>query len=123
MKRAIQAVLIGAAVLTAGAAFAQPGPGPRGPGMGMGPASGPGPGASRPMRGMGPRWGQGVTPGWQMMTTEERAAHQKAMSEMKTHDECVAYRDKHHDEMASRMKDRGQAMPAKPRRDVCAGLK
>lgn len=106
MKTPMQCVLMAVAVFAAGSALAQPGPG-----------------ASGPMHGMGHRWGQGVTPGWQMMTPEERAAHQKAMGEMKTHDECVAYRDKHHADMAARMKERGQTMPAQPRRDVCAGLK
>lgn len=112
--------LCAAGLLAAPFATAQPAsaPGaaasaPRGP-MGMGAGRG---------AGMGGRFGAGVTPGWQMMTPEERAAHQQAMRNAKTYDECAAVRDKHHEEMAARAKDKGVAMPAAPRRDVCAGLK
>lgn len=119
--------VLAVAVLAAAAAVAQPGPG-AGPGasapqgrMGMGP----GPGASAPRGGMrqGPRFGADVTPGWAMMTPEERAAHQKAMSEAKTYDDCAALRDQHHQQMVDRAKDKGQTLPAQRRRDVCAGLK
>lgn len=98
MKHAIRCVLTGAVVLCAGAALAQPGMGP------------------------GPRFGAGVTPGWQMMTPDERAEHQKAMGGFTTYEDCVAYRDRHHADMMARMKERGQTMPGQPRRDLCAGL-
>lgn len=100
---------------------ASQGMGPGGMGMGphgMGGMGGKGPGA----RGMGPRFGAGVTPGWSMMTPEERAAHQAAMRNAKTQEECVAVRDQHHTEMAARAQAKGASMPAAPRRDVCAGL-
>jgi hypothetical protein len=112
------AALLTLVFLSAGTAVAQPGPAASGPqrmGQGMGPGMGHGPG-------MGPRFGADVTPGWSMMSAEERAAHQKAMSEAKTQAECVAARDQHHQAMAERAKARGQTMPARPRRDVCAGL-
>lgn len=114
-------VLAVAAGLVAAAALAQP-------------AAGPGPAASRPMGPgpmgaggmgpghMGPRFGSGVTPGWSMMTPEEREAHRQAMTGAKTHDECAAARDKHHADMQARAKERGTPMPAAPHRDVCAGL-
>ena len=93
--------LCAAGLLAAPFATAQPAsaPGaaasaPRGPmgggRMGMGPGMG---------AGMGGRFGAGVTPGWQMMTPEERTAHQQAMRNAKTYDECAAVRDKHHEEM------------------------
>ena len=63
-----------------------------------------------------------MTPGWQMMAPEERAAHQQAMAGFKTYGECAAYRDQHHADMAARMKEHGKTMPAQPRRDVCGGL-
>ncbi len=115
------AVLLSLA-LAAGALSAQPASGPaagasapgRGPGMGMG--MGPGRGA------MGPRFGAGITPGWTLMSPEERNAHRAAMQGMKTADECRAYAQKHHEEMAQRAKEKGQTLPG-PRRDVCAGLK
>lgn len=99
---------------------ASQGMGPGGMGMGMGPhgMAGKGPGA----RGMGPRYGAGVTPGWSMMTPEERTAHQAAMRNAKTYEECVAVRDQHHTDMAARAQAKGASMPAAPRRDVCAGL-
>ncbi len=85
--------------------------------------------ASAPGRGMGPgmmghgmmRWGQDATPGWAMMSPQERREHQQKMQAMKTHDECSAYHAQHREQMAARAKERGVTMPA-PRRDPCAGL-
>jgi hypothetical protein len=115
MKRLSILGIVAAAALACGVATAQPGPGPgasaprAGMGMGMG-------------KGGGPRYGSGVTPGWTMMTPEERTAHQKAMSEAKTYEECAALRDQHHQQMVDRAKEKGQTLPAQRRRDVCAGL-
>jgi hypothetical protein len=90
-----------------------------GAGMGMGPGGGMGPGMRQ---GGGPRWGNNITPGWTMMTPEERNQHRERMQSMKTFDECQAYRDQHHQQMAERAKQRGANPPARPRRDLCAGL-
>ncbi len=131
-----RSVVLLALAFAAGALSAQPASGPaagasvpaRGPGMGMGMGMGPGKGAGMgpgmgPGRGaMGPRFGAGITPGWSLMTPEERNAHRATMQGMKSADECRAYVQKHHEEMAQRAKERGQALPG-PRRDVCAGLK
>lgn len=106
MKSTTRFVCVLAASLLAGAALAQ------------GPASGPGPG-----RGPGSRWGNGVTPGWAMMSEAERNEHRTAMQGMKTYEDCAAYRDKHREQMAARAKEKGRTMPAEPRRDICAGLK
>lgn len=120
----------GACILlaAAGAAMAQP-RGPGGP-CAAGPgASGPAASASAPGPGgcgrMGPRAmsGRDVTPGWQMMSREERRAHRERMAGFKTQDECRSYMDRHHQDMVARAKERGQAMPAQPRRDACAPLK
>lgn len=107
--------------VTAGVALAQPGGG-----GGKGP--GPGPGASAAGMGMGggPRaagWGADYTPGWALMTEQERNEHRERMRSMKTYEECAAYRDQHHEQMAARAKERGGQALAQPRRDACRGLK
>ncbi|MCW5657238.1 MAG: hypothetical protein KIT60_06020 [Burkholderiaceae bacterium] len=110
---------------------AGPGPGPGasaprgGPGMMGGPMGGRGgPAASAP-RGpgmMGGRWGSQYTPGWSMMTPQERTEHQEKMRSMTNRDECRAYMEQHHQQMMERAKDKGVNMPARPRRDACARL-
>jgi hypothetical protein len=82
--------------------------------------------ASAPGPGMGPmhgwRMNRDNTPGWSMMSREERMQHHGRMAAMKDHAECRAYMDQHHAAMAERAKSRGMAMPAQPRRDACAPL-
>lgn len=123
------AALIGT---TAGAALAQPGGG-RGPGAGQGPmgaastASAPGMGMGM---GMGPgggrgaaRWGSDFTPGWSLMTPQERNEHRDRMRSAKTYEDCKSYQDQHHEQMAARAKERGGKALAQPRHDACSGLK
>ncbi len=111
--------------LAGAAASAQGAPG-SGPGMGM---HGVGPAASAAGMGMGPHGmrgaqaGAGYTYGWSMMSSKERNEHQQRMRSMKTYEECKAYREQHHAEMAERAKAQGGKAPAQPRRDACAGLK
>ncbi len=127
-------ILSAALALCGGTVFAQaasaPGPGMGGMGgmgqgmSGMGPGMGAGMGAG--MGGMqgrqAVRAGGDFTPGWAMMTKEERNEHRNQMRSMKTYDECRAYADKHHEQMAARAKEKGQTLSG-PRRDACAGLK
>ncbi len=88
--------------------------------MAQGPGPGPGPG----MGGMGGmRMGPDNTSGWRMMSRAERNEHHKMMQSMKSHEECMAYMDKHHAQMMDRAKEKGMTMPAKPRQDGCAWLK
>ena len=97
--------------------FAQPGPG-----------GGPGPG---PMGGAGMGPGQGHhfafnkdnTPGWALMTQQERNEHRERMRAMKSYEECKTYQEQHHERMAARAKERGGKALGQPRRDACAGLK
>ena len=96
--------LIGIAVLAGGLALAQP-------------ASAPASGASAPQG--SPRYGNGVTPGWPMMTAEERAALAAAMGQMKSQGECVAYMDKHYKQMTERATQRGMPLQGNARRDLC----
>lgn len=106
MKPITRLACLSAVALLSAAAIAQ------------GPASGPGSG-----RGPGARWGAGVTPGWSLMTDAERTEHRAAMQGMKSYEDCVAYRDKHREQIAARAKEKGVAVPAAPRRDICASLK
>ena len=69
------------------------------------------------------RWGRSQTPGWAMMSESERQQHANRMRDFKSYEECKAYADQHHEQMSARAKERGQSMPAQPRRDPCAGLK
>lgn len=83
-----------------------------------GPASAPGMGGRH--RG---RFGPDHTPGWALMTPQERTEHRSRMQAMNSHDECVAYMEQHHARMVARAQERGQTRPAKPRHDACAGLR
>lgn len=69
------------------------------------------------------RWGANYTPGWSLMTAQERTEHRAKLRSMKTYDECKAYVQQHHDLMAARAKERGGQVLAQPRRDACAALK
>jgi hypothetical protein len=104
------------AALLAAPAFAQPG-------SGMGGMGGMGPG----MGGMGPGKGrmafnQGNTPGWSLMTAEERSAHQQKMWSFKTFDECKAYQAEHHTAMTAKAKEQGKTLPT-PRANACDRMK
>lgn len=132
MKNLRTMVLAGLVGVSMSVALAQPGSG-KGPGMGQGPM-GPGPSASAPGMGMGPGMGPGggrgparagsdYTPGWALMTPEERNGHQDRMRSMNSYEECKAYRDQHHEQMAARAKERGGKALSQPRRDACGGLK
>lgn len=91
---------------------------------------GAGPAASAAGMGMGPgggrgaaRWGSDYTPGWSLMTQQERNEHRERMRSMKSYEECKAYQERHHEQMAARAKERGGKALAQPRRDACGGLK
>ncbi|WP_157264162.1 hypothetical protein [Azohydromonas aeria] len=115
--RNLYAALIATMLASAGLpSWSQPGP----------PASA----ASMPRQGSGPthggpqgHWGRDYTPGWSMMSEAERKDHRERMQGFKSYEECKAYMDKHHEEMAARAKERGARPLPKPRRDACAGFK
>ena len=128
MKNLRTMVLASLMAVSMGAAMAQPGSG-KGPGAGTGPM-GAGPAASAPGMGMGPSGGQGAarygsdyTPGWTLMSEQERNEHRDRMRSMKTYEECKSYQDQHHEQMAARAKERGGKALAQPRRDACGSLK
>jgi hypothetical protein len=97
-----------AAVLAAGsfAVLAQP----YGPGPGMGP-------------GKVPRFNEQTTPGWAMMTPEERKAHQERMLAFKDPAACKAYMEEHHKLMESRAKEKGKKLAFKGPGPGCDYLK
>lgn len=124
LKYIAVATLLGAALAVP--VLAQPGQG-MGPGGGMGPGMGPGGGMGQ---GMGPGGGPGRgyqfnkdnTPGWSLMTPEERTAHHNAMMSAKTYEECKAAQDAQHKQMEARAKEQGKTLPA-PRQNACERMK
>lgn len=98
--------------------LAQSGPaGAPGMGMGMGPGAGQmGPGA----RGM--RFDKTNTPGWTLMTAEERTANQTKMRAVKTYDECKALQTEQHATMEARAKEKGITLNT-PRKNACDVMK
>jgi hypothetical protein len=87
----------------------------------QGAASAPGPGMG--MGGMhGWKMNRDNTPGWSMMSRAERRQHHDKMMAMTDPAACSAYMEEHHAKMAERAKERGRALPAKPRSDACAAL-
>lgn len=113
LKNIALATLLGAAFTTV--AVAQVGPGP---GMGTGPGmQGTGPGA---MRGM--RFDKTNTPGWTLMTAQERAANQAKMRAVKTYEECKLVQTEHHAAMEARAKEKGVTLLT-PRQNACDRMK
>jgi hypothetical protein len=87
---------------------------------GMGPGSGQmGPGAGG-MRGM--RFDKTNTPGWTLMTAEERAANQTKMRAVKTYDECKVVQAEQHAAMQARAKEKGVTLNT-PRQNGCDRMK
>jgi hypothetical protein len=97
------------------------GAGPCGMGAGMGGGMGPGMGGGMG-RGAGWRAGQGNTPGFALMTPQERAEHQATMGSVKTYDECKTYLDQHRSKMEARAKEQGKTL-THMRADPCADMK
>lgn len=130
MKNLRTMLLASLMAVSMGAAMAQPSSG-KGRGAGTGPMSA-GPAASAPGMGMGmgpgggrgaARYGSDYPPGWALMSQQERNEHRDRMRSMKTYEECKAYQDQHHEQMAARAKERGGKALAQPRRDACGSLK
>ena len=127
-----------ASLLLAGGVWAQPapgtdgGPGP-GPGMGMKQGMGPGAdGSKRPcMQADMPAKGEcGMEmqmrhrrhqPGDRYMTPEERRTHRDRLRGFKSREECLAYLNEHHAQMAERAKAKGRTLP-EPRTRACDRL-
>jgi hypothetical protein len=67
-------------------------------------------------------WGKRFTPGWDMMTKEERKALTAKLRKVTTYNDCKAAVDEAAQKAAERAKAKGMAEPAKPKRDGCAAL-
>lgn len=95
-----------------GATLAAPVSAQMGPGGGMGPGG----------KGMRYQLNQDNTPGWSLMTPEERSAHHNAMMSAKTYEECKAAQESQHKQMEARAKEKGATLPA-PRQNACDRMK
>jgi hypothetical protein len=102
LKKLLIPMIAGLALATT--ALAQPGPG-MGGGPGMGRMGGGGPGA-------GWRADTGNTPGYVLMTEQERLEHQNRLRSMKTYQECSAYVSEHRAQMATRAQEKGTTLRA-----------
>lgn len=69
------------------------------------------------------RAGRYFTPGWSLMSAEERKEHQEHMNNIKSEDECKSYLEQHHEKMATRAKEKDGKILAKPWRDACGAFK
>lgn len=80
-----------------------------------GPGPGPGPNA-RGMRGM--MFDDANTPGWMLMTEQERIANRNRMREVKSYEECKQVQAEHHMAMQARAKEKGVTLRS-PRQNAC----
>ena len=143
IKRCVQAVLLGAALVST--AMAQPGPGwgggwgggpcmqrgmgGQGGGWGMGPGGGRGMGQGRgygmgpgAWGGQGPAAGQNVVRGRDLMSPVERSEQQAKIFAAKTYSECTAVQTEHRGKLETRAKEKGLTLLA-PRGNPCDNLK
>lgn len=77
--------------------------------------TGPGPNAHG-MRGM--MFDDANTPGWMLMTEQERIANRNRMREVKTYEECKQVQAEHHLAMQARAKEKGVTLRT-PRQNAC----
>lgn len=70
------------------------------------------------------RWeaNQKNTPGWQLMTPEERTAHRTKMQSFTDYNACKEYVNEHHKQMEQRAKEKGVAVPVM-KRNPCDRMK
>lgn len=69
------------------------------------------------------RAGRYFTPGWSLMSAEERKEHEEHMSNIKSEEECKSYLAQHHEKMAERAKEKDGKILGKPWRDACGAFK
>lgn len=68
--------------------------------------------------GMGMKFSSGNTPGWSMMSKEERKAHHDKMMSAQSMGECTALHDDHRKMMEQRAKDKNTTLP-QPKHNPC----
>lgn len=74
-------------------------------------------------RGAGTGFSGANTPGWVLMTPEERNEHRAKMLGFTRYDDCVTYLAQHHQLMLDRAKAKGVTLPAMPRQSFCERMK
>ena len=62
------------------------------------------------------------TPGWSLMTPEERRAHWERIRSAATPEECERYMEEHHQQI-QRANALDETLPSRPRPGPCASLK
>lgn len=62
------------------------------------------------------------TPGWALMSADERAAHRSKVASLKSYDECMQYVEEHHARMGERADQQGVTL-RQPRHSICDRLK
>lgn len=72
--------------------------------------------------GGGYRFNQKNTPGWALMSPEERAEHRKEMLSAKNYDECKAIQARHHEKMTLRAKNKNLTLNT-PKVNACERMK
>lgn len=68
------------------------------------------------------RFSQANTPGWTLMTAEERTAHQTKMRALTTYDECKQLQTEQHQTMQTRATEKGVTLNV-PRQNSCDRMK
>jgi hypothetical protein len=68
------------------------------------------------------RFGPGNTPGWSLMTPQERAEHRSKMMGFTNYEECASYLAEHHAMMLERARKQGVTLPAEPHPGFCQRL-
>lgn len=73
-------------------------------------------------QGGGYRFNQKNTPGWSLMTPEERADFRSKMLATKTYEDCKKVQASHHEMMLARAKEKGVTLNA-PRAHACERMR
>ena len=68
------------------------------------------------------RIGPGNTPGWSLMTPQERAEHRSKMMGFTNYEDCASYLAEHHAMMQERARKQGATLPSEPRPGFCQRL-
>ena len=68
------------------------------------------------------RFGPVNTPGWSLMTSQERAEHRSKMMGFTNYEDCASYLAEHHAMMLERARKKGVTLPAEPRLGFCQRL-
>lgn len=68
------------------------------------------------------RFGPGNTPGWSLMTPQERADHRSKMMGFTNYEDCASYLAEHHAMMLERARKQGVKLPEQPRLGFCQRL-